>query len=208
GPKPWRSVFSASSLAPVPAAGVGGRPVYESEGPALLPSPRLIGLAAAVLLAAGCSGSPNTPSADQPFAGQTLRVFNWSDYIDPDLIPEFERRTGAKVEYDNYSSDAELETKLLAGGGGYDVIFPSDRSMVPLVKKARLAALDRHLLPNWKNLDPQFLGSPHDPQNRYSVPYFWGTLAVGVRTDHVKEPVKDFSALFDERYRGHITMPD
>ncbi len=164
-----------------------------------------LGLVAGLgLLLLGCA----KPSGEQPFAGQTLNVFNWSDYLEPSLIPEFERRTGARVQYDNYSSDAELETKLLAGGGQYDVVFPSDRSMTPLVKKGLLAELDRGQLPNWKYLDGQFLGAPYDRDNRYSVPYFWGTLAVGIRTDHVQEPVKDFGVLFDERYRGRITMLD
>lgn len=106
---------------------------------------RLAWLAASlVLLAAGCGGHANDkePAASdpsRPFAGQTLRVFNWSDYIDPDLLKEFEAQTGAKVQYDNFASDAELETKMLAGGSEYDVIFPSDRSMTPLVKKGLLA---------------------------------------------------------------------
>lgn len=170
--------------------------------------PRIGFVATLCLLALGCAKPSASSSPEQPFAGQTLNVFNWSDYIDPELIPEFERRTGAKVQYDNYSSESELETKLLAGGGQYDVIFPSDRSMAPLVKKGLLAELDKSQLSNWKHLDAQFLDAPYDKGNRYSAPYFWGTLAVGIRTDHVKEPVKDFSVLFNERYRGRITMLD
>src|SRR5262245_1181051 len=102
---------------------------------------RLVLCALPLALAIGCadrsakSGAGGTSGGQ--FAGQRLNVFNWSDYIDPDLIPEFEKRTGAKVQYDNYSSESELETKLLAGGGGYDVIFPSDRSMAPLVAKGK-----------------------------------------------------------------------
>src|SRR5206468_123206 len=119
------------------------------------------GLAIAVLLC-GCAKDSSKGSAGGtragkgPFAGQTLNVFNWSDYIDPELIPEFEQRTGAKVQYDNYSSESELETKLLAGGGGYDVIFPSDRSLAPLIAKELLASIDKSKLPNWKHLDAKF----------------------------------------------------
>lgn len=158
-----------------------------------------------LILATGCARDrdPNLP-----YSGQTLQVFNWSDYIDETLIPEFEKRTGAKVVYTNYSDDGGLETKLLNDGGPYDVVFPSDRSMTGLVKKDKLAELDRSLLPNWKNLDPKFLGRRFDPKNRWSVPYFWGTLAIGIRTDHVKEPVQGFEVLFDERYKGRITMLD
>jgi len=149
------------------------------------------------VLAGGCSSKT-----------KQLNVFNWSDYIDEDLIKEFEEQTGAKVQYDTFGSDEDLEQKMKTGGTGYDVIFPSDRGLPGLLEEGRLLELDRDQLPNWKNLDPKILGTRHDPKNRYSVPYFWGTLAVGVRTDHVKEPVKGFEVLFDERYKGHIVMLD
>ncbi|MEX2026113.1 MAG: spermidine/putrescine ABC transporter substrate-binding protein, partial [Pirellulaceae bacterium] len=141
-------------------------------------------------------------------AGQRLNVFNWSDYLDPKLIPEFEKRTGARVQYDNFSSESELDTKLLTGGGGYDVVFPSDHSMVVMVEKDLLADLDKSQLPNLAHIDPQFLDPPYDPGCRRGAPYFWGTLAIGIRTDHVKQPVEGFEVLFDERYAGRITMLD
>lgn len=157
--------------------------------------PIAAGLALLVVLApAGCG--PPEP---------TLNVLNWSDYIAPELLEEFEQQHGVRVQYDNYASDGELESKMQAGAR-YDVIFPSDRSMVPLVKKGLLAELDRSLLPNWVYLDKEFLGRRFDPENTYSVPYFWGTLAVGVRTDRVAEELKGFEALFDERCKGRITM--
>ena len=163
-------------------------------------------LLAACLLAAGCS--PDRVESNLPFAGERLYVFNWSDYLDPELIPEFERRTGARVQYDNFASESELDTKLLTGGGGYDVVFPSDHSMVVLVEKDLLAELDKSLLPNLQYIDPQFLDPPYDPGCRRSVPYFWGTLAIGIRSDRVAGPVDGFGVLFDERYRGRITMLD
>src|SRR5262245_4996916 len=106
--------------------------------------------------------SSGPAKSNLPFAGQHLNVFNWSDYIDDDLIPEFQERTGATIQYDKYSNESELETKLMAGGGGYDVIFPSDRSMVPLIKKDLLDPIDQSLLTNWKHLDPKFLGATYD----------------------------------------------
>ncbi|HVC92076.1 MAG TPA: spermidine/putrescine ABC transporter substrate-binding protein, partial [Pirellulales bacterium] len=159
-------------------------------------------------IATGCSKSGDKPVSVLPFDGQTLNVFNWSDYIDPELIAEFEARTGAHVQYDTYSSDSELETKVLAGGGGYDVIFPSDRSIPMMLNKKLLARLDKALLPNWKHLDQKFLNAPYDPKSEYGAPYFWGTVAVGIRTDHVTGDVKGFEVLFDEQYRDHITMLD
>lgn len=170
---------------------------------------KAVALVSASILLCGCSQQNATSSkSDQPFAGRTLYVFNWSDYIDPELVTEFEERTGAHVQYDNYASDAELETKLFTGGGNYDVVFPSDRSVAALIKKDLLAEIDTARIANWKNLDAKFLNPPHDPGNRHSVPYFWGTVAVGFRSDHVPGPVKGFEVLFDERYEGRISMLD
>ncbi|MDX1945519.1 MAG: spermidine/putrescine ABC transporter substrate-binding protein [Pirellulaceae bacterium] len=149
---------------------------------------------------AGCDGAGS--------AANRLRVFNWSAYIADGVLEQFEEETGASVVYDNYSSDAELEARLATGGGGYDVVFPSDRSLPALVAKDRLQPIDQARLANWKHLDPKFLSPPFDVGNRFTVPYFWGTLAVGVRSDHVPEEAAGFEPLFDARYRGRITMLD
>lgn len=163
-----------------------------------------------VLLAclAGCSNPQGSATGSGPFAGQTLAVFNWSDYIDPEVIEEFERRTGARVQYDTYSSDAELEAKLLTGNSGYDVIFPSDRSLPMLLKKRLIAELDLERIPNREHVDPRYLTLPADPRGEYTVPYFTGSVAVGINTEHVTGDVRGFDVLFDPRYKGRITMLD
>ncbi|MGV3607331.1 MAG: ABC transporter substrate-binding protein [Planctomycetaceae bacterium] len=161
-----------------------------------------------IVALAGCFAKPK-PTAEQPHAGKVLYVFNWSDYIDPEILDEFEAKTGARIVYDNYSSDAELEAKLLTGSSGYDVIFPSDRSMPVLLKKQVLAKLDKSLLSQYDVLDPRYLGAPFDPKNEYVVPYFTGTLAVAVNEEHVAATAQTgFEVLFDSKYRGHITMLD
>lgn len=137
-----------------------------------------------------------------------MKVFNWSDYIAEDVIPEFEQRAGCRVVYDNYSSDSELEARLSTAAGRYDVVFPSDRAMSALVGKGLLDELDRSKLTNLRHLDQKFLAPPFDPTNRFSVPYFWGTLALGVRTDLISEAVQGLEVLFDPRYRRRITMLD
>ncbi|MES2791571.1 MAG: spermidine/putrescine ABC transporter substrate-binding protein [Planctomycetota bacterium] len=151
---------------------------------------------------------PRGDRARRAFEGQTLNVYNWSNYIAPGLISEFEALTGARVQYDNYSTDAELEARMTVGDIGYDVIFPSDRTIVPLIKKELLAEIDRSLLTRLNNLDALFLNPPYDPGNRFSVPYFWGTMAVGVRQDIVGRTVADFGPLFDKKHAGRITMLD
>lgn len=165
--------------------------------------------AGSATLAAGLAGCrPGGETSDKPFGGQRLLVFNWSDYIDPELIDEFEGQTGASVVYNNYSSDAELETRLLTGGGNYDIVVPSDRTMPTLLAKDALLPIDKSLLPNLKYIDPKFLNAPFDPENRFSVPYFWGTVAVGVRSDQVPNAPASFEPLFDARNRDRITMLD
>jgi spermidine/putrescine-binding protein len=137
-----------------------------------------------------------------------LKIFNWSDYIDENLIAEFEQQMGCTIVYDNYSSDSELETRLATGAGSYDLVFPSDRALAALLAKGLLQPIDRSRLPNVRHLDPKFLGRPFDPENRFSVPYFVGTLAVGFRTDFVTTASPGLEPLFDAANRGRITMLD
>lgn len=180
-----------------------------NKSPESLPDRRSFLLSAAAAATAGLVGCRGGESdAGKPFAGQRLLIFNWSDYIDPALIDQFEEQTGARIVYDNYSSDSELETRLLTGGGNYDLVVPSDRSMPALLAKDVLQPIDRSLLPNWKNLEAKFLGAPFDPENRFSVPYFWGTVAVGVRSDRVPNAPESFESLFDAANRDRITMLD
>src|SRR4029079_5069020 len=137
-----------------------------------------------------------------------LKIFNWSDYIDENLIAEFEQQMGCTIVYDNYSSDSELETRLATGAGSYDLVVPSDRALAALLAKGLLQPIDRSRLPNVRHLDPKFLGRPFDPENRFSVPYFVGTLAVGFRTDFVTTALPGLEPLFDVANRGRITMLD
>jgi spermidine/putrescine-binding protein len=153
-------------------------------------------VAVAATCTSGCSGKQST-----------LKVFNWSDYIDDSLIQQFERQAGCTIVYDNYSSDSELETRLAAGAGAYDVVFPSDRALTALLAKKLLQPIDRQELPNFSHLDPRFLNRPFDPENRHSVPYFLGTLAVGIRTD-LTAAGDGFEPLFTEANRGRVTMLD
>ncbi len=147
----------------------------------------------AAVLPLGCSSKP------------VLNVFNWGNYLDPEVVRQFESSHGCRVQCDTFSSDSELETRLLTGGG-YDVAFPSDRSLTPLMRQGLLQELRQDLLPNLVHLDPQFVPPAADPQSRYAVPYFWGTVAVGVHTEHVPGSAAGFEVLFDERYRGRITL--
>ena len=163
---------------------------------------------ATAAIVAGMAGCRRRSGAMASRGGQELKVFNWSDYIDEEVIARFEREHECTVVYDNYASDSELETRLATGAGGYDVVFPSDRAMVALMEKKLLRPLEREHIANFRHLDPKFLSPPFDQGNQYSVPYFWGTLALGVRNDFIDEDVRGLEPLFDSRNKGRITMLD
>ncbi|MBD3755956.1 MAG: extracellular solute-binding protein, partial [Gammaproteobacteria bacterium] len=116
-------------------------------------------------------------------AQETVHVYNWSDYIAPNTIANFEKASGIKVVYDVYDSNEVLEAKLLAGKSGYDLAFPTARPFIDRHIRAGLyQKLDKGQLSNYANLDKQILQSLSDidPNNAYAVPYMWGTTGIGI----------------------------
>src|SRR5580693_4615710 len=132
----------------------------------------IVGIAAALL-------------ALMPFARAEppeLHVYNWSDYIAPDTIPNFTKETGIAVSYDVYDGNEVLEAKLLAGQSGYDVVVPSASPfMARQIAAGVYRPLDKSKLPNWKNLDPHMLElvTAADPQNAHGAPYLWSVTGIG-----------------------------
>ncbi|RMH90799.1 polyamine ABC transporter substrate-binding protein [Lysobacter pythonis] len=160
------------------------------------------------MLVAACGGKPAGDTAAAPPGPEkkVLNVYNWSDYVAPDTIANFEKQTGIKVNYDVYSENETLETKLSAGNSGYDVVFPSARPFAQRqVKGGMYAALDKTKLPNWRHLDPAILKGLEDidPGNAHVAPYMWGTTGLGINVGKVKEilgedaPIDSWSLLFD-----------
>ncbi len=119
---------------------------------------------------------------------KTLHVYNWSDYISPDTVPNFEKKTGIKVVYDVFDSNEVLEGKLMAGSTGYDVVVPSSSFLARQLQSGVFQPLDKSKLPNYKNLDPALLKKleQHDPGNQYAIPYLWATTGIGYNVDKVK----------------------
>ncbi|WP_395610083.1 polyamine ABC transporter substrate-binding protein [Pseudomonas sp. B22129] len=122
-------------------------------------------------------------------AAPTVHIYNWSDYIGPDTLANFEKATGIKPVYDVFDSNETLEGKLLAGRTGYDVVVPSNHFLGKQIKAGAFQKLDKSLLTNYSNLDPVLLKrlEKNDPGNQYSVPYLWGTNGIGYNVDKVKE---------------------
>jgi putrescine transport system substrate-binding protein len=136
-------------------------------------------LAAAVALAlTACS-----PTAEKaaPKAGGELRIYNWSDYIDPALITEFTQETGIKVIYDTFDSNEVLETKVLQGGTGYDLVVPSNHNLPRYITAGAVAKLDKTALPGLDKLSPDLMAklAAFDPGGVYAVPYMQGTIGIG-----------------------------
>ena len=148
-------------------------------------------LVAAVTLLAACQSSDQSNESKTPDAQQrVLHVYNWTDYVAPDTIPEFERRTGIKVVYDTYTENEALDEKLRAGNSGFDLVFPSLRPFAQQHLQAKIyAPLNRRRLPNLRNVDPEFMVSLSevDVDNSRLVPYLWGTTGIGVNLNAVQE---------------------
>ncbi len=165
----------------------------------------VIGLAALALGACGGGEKPPAetpaPAADAPAAAagpamdaeKTLNVYNWSDYIEESVIADFEAETGIDVTYDVFDSNEVLETKLLAGTTGYDIVVPSASFLERQIKAGVFQELDKSKIPNLKNMDPEITKSIalHDPDNKHSVNYLWGTSGVGYNVDMIAKRMPD-----------------
>jgi spermidine/putrescine-binding protein len=139
-------------------------------------------------------GSTTPPTFDSKPEAKTLNFYNWTDYIADDTIPNFQKETGIKVTYDNYSSNDDLFAKIRTGGSGYDIIVPTDATLVKMKHADLLQPLDLTLIPNVKNLDSRFRTAAYDPGNAYSIPWQWGTTGIGFDKKKVGGSVTDWDA--------------
>jgi spermidine/putrescine transport system substrate-binding protein len=137
-----------------------------------------------------------------------LFIYNWPYYVSDTTVPTFEKEFKVKVTYDNYSSNEEMQAKIQAGAVGYDLVFPSDYMVGIMREQNLLEELDMKNIPNFKNVDERFRNLEFDPENHYSIPYFWGTTGIGYNSDKVKDKVDSWTILWDEKYKGRISMLD
>ncbi len=144
-----------------------------------------------------------------------ITVYNWGQYISDgsdgylDVIAEFEAQTGIKVNYLTFDSNESMYTKLKAGGSTYDVIIPSDYMIGRLIEENMLEELDFANIPNYANVDESFKNQAYDPENKYSVPYTWGTVGVIYNKKYVDEAdLGSWDLLWNEKYTGKILMFD
>lgn len=153
------------------------------------------------------------PAAPAKAAGGSITVYNWGQYISDgsdgslDVIAAFEEATGIKVNYMMFDSNETMYTKLKTGGSSYDVIIPSDYMIARLIAEDMLEELNFDNIPNYQYIDASFRGMDYDPEEKYSVPYTWGTVGLIYNTKYVQQP-DSWTALWDEAYSGKILMFD
>ena len=150
-------------------------------------------------LFAGCGGS-KTPNG-------VVNVYNWGEYIDTNLIAQFESETGIKVNYKTFESNEQMYSVIKQGGVSYDVIIPSDYMISRLISEDMLATIDYTNVPNYSFIEESLKNMAYDPEGTYSVPYMWGTTGIIYDPTIVGE-VDSWSALFDEKDSGNILMFD
>ncbi len=137
-----------------------------------------------------------------------LNLFSWSEYVPQEVIDRFTKQTGIKVNVENYASNEEMLAKLLAGGGQYDLIQPSEYVIEALIKENLLLPIDHAQVPNLKNLAPEFQSLPYDPGNKYSVPWMAGPVGIVINTDLVKDEITGYNDVFQEKFKGNIVVLD
>lgn len=185
---------------------------------------KLLALGASVgsvaTLLEACGGSSETPKPDakdqaapapapsEPAPEKELSIYNWSDYIAEDTVARFEAETGIKVTYSTYESNEEMMSKLQVGAGGYDLVVPTGYIVTALAAAGLLHPLDKSLLTNWSNVAPMFQNPKFDPDNKYSVPYMWGTTGIAYRSDKVNPPPDSWAIFHDKKYKGKMTQMD
>src|SRR6187551_3574898 len=126
-----------------------------------------------------------------PLPGQTrtVNIYNWSDYVEPTVIEAFTRETGIKVRYDTFDANETLETKLLAGKSGYDVVAPTAYFLQRQIKAGVFQKLDKSKIPNLRNVWPEIEQrlAVYDPGNQYGVNYMWGTTGIGYNVGKARD---------------------
>lgn len=142
----------------------------------------------------------------------TLNVYNWGEYIEQETLEMFEDKyPNIKVNYTTYDSNEAMYSKIVSGAADYDIVVPSDYMISKLINEDMLAELDFSNIPNYKNIGEAYKNLSYDPDNKYTVPYFWGTVVVIYNSLHVDEAdVADESLdlLWNEKYAGKILMFD
>ncbi len=149
-------------------------------------------------------------ASDKGVNGQVI-VYNWGEYIDPETIRMFEEESGIKVIYDEFETNESMYPKVESGAGAYDVICPSDYMISRMIQNGMLSEIDYDKMPNAKkNIGAQYYEQSRgfDPENKYAIPYCWGTVGILYNKTMVEEPITRWAQLWDEKYADNFLMQD
>lgn len=165
-----------------------------------------LGIIAIILILWGISSKLEADSTQ----GTTdkLVIYNWGDYIDPELLEEFTAETGIQVDYQTFDSNESMYTKIKQGGTTYDLTIPSEYMISKMTEENMLIKLDKSKIEGLENIAPQFMGLSFDKNNDYSIPYFWGTLGIVYNETMVENPPQEWEDLWSEEYRDNIMLID
>ena len=162
--------------------------------------------------AASAAAASTTANSGLPET-QVLKIYNWSDYVDPETVADFEKKFGVKVTYNYYDSDEALESKMLAGKSGYDLAGPSNAFVGRQIAAGAYQKIDKSLLPNYHYINPKLLTllQKVDPGNQYAVPFFWGTNTFAINVEKVRKalgtaelPANQWDVVFNPEYTAKL----
>lgn len=158
-----------------------------------------------VVVIMGIANNINTNNS-----GDSLIIYNWGEYIDPDVITMFEEETGIKIIYEEYETNESMYAKIVSNSIAYDLICPSDYMIERMLEEDLLYEINWDNVPNISNIGDVYMEQSleFDPTGSYAVPYCWGTVGILYNTTMVEEPVTSWSILWDEEYAGEILMQD
>lgn len=159
-----------------------------------------MGIMLSMGILSGCESSKNT--------SEVLNIYNIGDYIDPDLIDKFTDETGIEVVYESYDTNEAMYQKIKSESSNFDIIFPSDYMVEKMAKENMLEEIDYNNIPNYVNINEDFKNASYDKDNKYSVPYLWGTIGIMYNKNMVNDNVDSWDILWNNKYEGNIMMLD
>ncbi len=147
-------------------------------------------------------------SLNKASAGEQVVIYNWGEYIDPEVLDMFEEETGIDIVYEEFETNESMYPKVQAGAVAYDLVCPSDYMIQRMVENNLLAEINFDNIPNLKNIGTQYMEQSRafDPENKYSVPYCWGTVGILYNKTMVDEPIDSWAILWNEKYADQILM--
>lgn len=150
-----------------------------------------------VLVLSGCGSSK-----------ETLNIYSWADNFDEQVLKDFEKEYDVKINYDVFANNEDLLAKIKAGGGGYDLIQPSDYMVETMIKLDLLEPLNKDNIPNFGNIAETFVNPPYDPDNKYSIVYMSGVTGIAYNTKYIKDEIDSWEDLWNPAYKGKVLLLD